>query len=191
MEHPAPEIPPAADQEESGDRDSQKVSSGSGSGETSSDTNESGNNPGRMPQAEPFNSEAGRPTAAEVSETEADQALQADSPDTEAEDASTAKPANNQTGASSERGTERPLFAEAEAGDTQNAGESAPAVAGNEEAVEAISAYGESFTHMGEHARTDGRQVYYMAIATAFVLLSAGAAGFYAHSRYSRSGTKR
>lgn len=192
-ENAAPEIPPAADQEESGDRDSQKVSSGSGSGETSSDTNESGNNPGRMPQAEPFNSEAGRPTAAEVSETEADQALQADSPDTEAEDASTAKPANNQTGASSERGTERPLFAEAEAGDTQNAGESAPAVAGNEEAVEAISAYGESFTHMGEHARTDGRQVYYMAIATAFVLLSAiaGAAGFYAHSRYSRSGTKR
>ncbi len=191
-ENVGPEIPPATDQEESVDRDPEEASPGSGtSGKPSSRVNASGNNEDQPLQAEPSDSKADQPSTAAVSKTGEDQPLQAESPDTGADHTKEAELTNNQTGAPSEKPIEQPLFAEV--GDTQSAGQSVPAAAGNEAAVEAISAYGGNFIQTDEHARAAGRQVYYMAIATGFVLLSviAGIAGFYARSHYSRSGTKR
>ena len=193
-ENAGPEIPPATDQEESVDRAPEEASPGSGtSGKPSSRVNASGNNEDQPLQAEPSDSKADQPSTVAASKTGGDQPLQAESPDAGAKHTKEADPTNNQTGAPSEKPIEQPLFAEAEAGNTQSAGKSIPAAAGNEAAVEAISAYGGNFIQTDEHARAAGRPVYYMAIATGFVLLSvvAGIAGFYARSHYSRSGTKR
>lgn len=88
-------------------------------------------------------------------------------------------------------------YAGSKAGSGENISKDDSDIPGKEEAAAVLSSYreeGANPSHKGECAlRTENRQGNYPIIAAGFVLLSVcvGAAGFYAHSRYSRSGTNR
>ena len=96
---------------------------------------------------------------------------------------------------SPEPGEAPALYAKTDAGDGESAVRRDPAVPDRREAVEVISAYGGNGVDLtqAQTLRGDNRRGGHMVIAAGVVLLSAaaGAAGFYARSRYSRSGTKR
>ncbi len=96
---------------------------------------------------------------------------------------------------SPEPGEAPALYAKTDAGDGESAVRRDPAVPDRGEAVEVISAYGGNGVDLtqAQTLRGDNRRGGHMVIAAGVVLLSAaaGAAGFYARSRYSRSGTKR
>lgn len=181
----SPSIGEKPEQEEDRDDDTDQADSGGAEYGMPSDAGGSNYNAGQPLHAALADGSAGRVSDAEPSSTEADQL-----PDTKAE---TANARQMPQAEPQEPGETPALYARTDAGDGENTGNSDPDAQNDAEAVEAISAYGESGAGPAQTLRADNRQIGHMVIAVGVVLLAAaaGTAGFYARSRYSRSGTNR
>ena len=150
-----------------------------------SDAGDSNHNAGQPLHAALADGSAGRVSEAKSSNTEADQL-----PDTKA---GTVNAQQMPQAESPEPGETPALYARMDAGGGENTGNSDPDAQNDAEAVEAISAYGESGAGPAQTLRADNRRIGHMVITVGVVLLAvaAGTAGFYARSRYSWSGTNR
>ena len=146
-------------------------------------------NAGQPLQAEPANSGAGRRSGAEVSETTKNRPAGMKAADTNAGQ-------QPQAGAP-ETGEAAALYAQTEAGDAESINHNGFAASEQGEAVDVFSPSGETGEGLAgiqeRTMRADSRRAGHMAAAAGLVLLAviAGIAGFYAHTRYSRSGTNR
>ena len=150
-----------------------------------SDAGDSNHNAGQPLHAALADDSAGRVSEAKSSNTEADQL-----PDTKA---GTVNAQQMPQAESPEPGETPALYARMDAGGGENTGNSDPDAQNDAEAVEALSTYGENGAGPAQTLRADNRRIGHMVIAVGVVLLAvaAGTAGFYARSRYSRSGTNR
>ena len=181
----SPSIGEKPEHEEDRNDDPDQADSGRAEYGMPSDAGGSNYNAGQPLHAALADGSAGRVSDAEPSSAEAGQL-----PDTKAETANARQMSQAEL---QEPGEPPALYARTDAGGGENTGNSDPDAQNDAEAVEAISAYGESGAGPAQTLRADNRQIGHMVIAVGVVLLAAaaGAAGFYARSRYSRSGTNR
>ena len=175
------------EQKEDRDDDPDKADAGGAENGTPSDAGGSNYNAGQPLHTASADGSAGRMSGAESSDTEVDRRS-----DTKVWIVN----AQQMPQAESPEPAETPaLYAKTDAGDEENTGNSDPDTQNDAEAVEAISAYGESGADPAQAPtlRADNRRIGHMVTAAGFVLLAAaaGTAGFYVRSRYSRSGTNR
>ena len=173
------------------DKNDPEKTTGAGRSESKAGTyaDTTDDNAGQPLQAEPANSGAGRWSGAEVSETTKNRPAGMKAADTNAGQ-------QPQAGAP-ETGEAAALYAQTEAGDAESVNHNGFAASEQGEAVDVFSPSGETGEGLagiqGRTMRADNRRAGHMAAAAGLVLLAviAGIAGFYAHTRYSRSGTNR